>query len=285
MSKRHIGRRSALQFAGSLSMVLFAAKIAGAKDRSVSGVEEFPSPQSGNSPDEKPSSENQKLVEYSCNNAGVPISDKSNRVSLLEDFNDSSSCEITPRSFEGPYFYCGETRGKNIAAGQIGEPLIFALRVIDAKTCTPLAGAIVDVWHANAKGFYAGYDADPDEEVTAREHLDPTNGNRWCRGALVVDEDGIAEFETVYPGYYFSRAVHIHYKVHLGNQAYVTNQTLMPETYNKSLLSRPPYNTDRNDVARKTERKPNSAEAALELDTLTIIERDSRLVGVSTVVI
>ncbi len=280
MSKRHIGRRSALQFAGSLSMVLFATEIARAKDRSVSGVEEFPRLQSGNSSDGKPSSSNQKLVEYSCNNAGVPISEKSNRVSLVADFNDSFMCEKTPRSFEGPYFYCGETPGKNIAAGQVGEPLILALRVIDAKTCTPLTGAIVDVWHADARGAYSGYDADPDVAATQSDHLDPNNENRWCRGALVVDEDGIAEFETVYPSYYFGRAVHIHYKVHLGNKAYVTNQTLMPETYNQSVTSRPPYNTD-----RKIQRKPNSAEAALGLDTLNIVERDGRLIGTLTVVV
>ena len=274
MSKRPISRRSALQFAGSFGIVMFTAKAARAKDRSVSSVdtvEGSSSNQPGNSPG---------FVEYSCNNAGVPISEKSNRISLLEDFNDSSMCEMTPRSFEGPYFYCGETRGKNIAAGQVGEPLTLALRVIDATNCAPLAGAIVDVWHANAMGAYSGYDADPDVEVTEGAHLDPNNGNRWCRGALVVDEDGIAEFETIYPGYYFGRAVHIHYKVHLGNQAYVTNQTLMPEAYNKSITSRPPYNVD-----RKIERKPNSAEAALGLDTLNVVERDGRLLGIFTIVV
>ena len=270
MSKHRIGRRSMLQFAGSFSMVTLAAKAARAKDRSVSSVdtiENLP----GNSPD---------LVEYSCNNAGVPISEKATRVSLLEDFNDYSSCEMTPRSFEGPYFYCGETPGKNIAVGQVGEPLILALRVVESKNCTPITGAIVDVWHADAKGVYSGYDADPDMPASQAAHLDPTNSDRWCRGALVVDEDGIAEFETVYPSYYLGRAIHIHYKIHLGNQSYVTNQTLLPETYNQSITSRPPYN-----IGRQSKRRLNSSEAKSGFDTLNIVKRDDRLVGTLTVVV
>lgn len=271
-----MGRRSALQFLASLSTILFTAKTSSAKDRSVNSIESFPRTSSGNSPGER----QPKFVEYSCNNAGVPISEKANRVSFLEDFPDSATCTMTPRSFEGPYFYCGETRGKNIAAGQVGEPLILALRVIEAKTCNPLAGAIVDVWHSDAKGAYSGYDADPDMPASQSAHLDPTNSDRWCRGALVVDEDGIAEFETVYPSYYFGRAVHIHYKIHLGNKTSVTNQTLLPETYNKSVISRPPYN-----MGRQSKRIPNSAEEGWGLDTMNIIERDGRLVGTLTVVV
>lgn len=266
-----MGRRSALQFLASFSTVLFTATTARAKDRSVSSIYTVEDLSNSQSPG---------FVEYSCNNDGVPISEKANRISLLEDFKDSGTCAMTPRSFEGPYFYCGEIRGKNIAARQVGEPLIWALRVIEAKTCKPLAGAIVDVWHADAKGAYSGYDADPDLPAAQAAHLDPTNSDRWCRGALVVDEDGIAEFETVYPGYYFGRAIHIHYKIHLGNQSYVTNQTLLPENYNQSITSRPPYN-----MGRKSKRRPNSAEAQFGFDTMNIIKRDGRLVGTVTVVV
>jgi len=266
MSKRHVSRRSVLQFAGGFAASLFAAKALHAKDRSVSKI--------------KGPSEGLRFVEYSCNNTGVPTSEKTTRISLVEDFNSSSICEMTPRSFEGPYFYCGETPGKNITAGQIGEPLILALRVIDAKTCESLPGAIVDVWHTDAMGRYSGYDADPDTAAPNVPHLDPTNSDRWCRGALMVDEDGIAEFETIYPGHYFGRAIHIHYKIHLGNQTYVTNQTLLPESYNEALLSRPPYN-----VGRRSKRVPNAAEAGWGINTLKIIERDRRLVGVLTVAV
>jgi len=35
----------------------------------------------------------------------------------------------------------------------------------------------------------------------------------WLRGIVQTDEDGIAEFETIVPGWYSGRAPHIHIKV------------------------------------------------------------------------
>jgi protocatechuate 3,4-dioxygenase beta subunit len=37
------------------------------------------------------------------------------------------------------------------------------------------------------------------------------NDDRFCRGILVTDSDGIVRFRTVYPGWYNGRAIHIHF--------------------------------------------------------------------------
>lgn len=256
-----------ISLAGTLGLPLFAS----AKDRPMVGTEPISI--------KLPSGEGimqERLT--SCDNAGIPISSRNSRISKLDDFDLDSPCQMTVKSWEGPYYYCSSIPGKNIAAGLEGQPLILAIRAIDSKTCKPLAGAIIDVWHCDAKGRYAGYDNSPDDPAPAPTHMDPTNKYRFCRGALVADEDGIAEFETIYPGYYYGRAIHIHFKAHLGNKSWVTNQALFPEDYNGSVTTRAPYNVD-----RKITRTPNSDEVSMQLTEYKIIERNNRLIATLTI--
>ena len=74
----------------------------------------------------------------------------------------------------------------------------------DASTCKPVKGAAVDIWHASAAGRYSG------------EAANDTVGPHVLRGIQRTDARGLALFETVYPGWYTGRAVHIHVKVHVG---------------------------------------------------------------------
>ncbi|HYX89730.1 MAG TPA: hypothetical protein VE753_10205 [Gaiellaceae bacterium] len=75
----------------------------------------------------------------------------------------------------------------NITAGRPGTPLALRLFVVDASTCKPIAGAVVDIWHADALGVYSGFG--------------PGSGNRtFMRGAQRTDANGLARFRTVYPG-------------------------------------------------------------------------------------
>jgi hypothetical protein len=39
--------------------------------------------------------------------------------------------------------------------------------------------------------------------------------NTFQRGVQPTDEDGVAQFDGIFPGHYFTRAVHIHFMVHL----------------------------------------------------------------------
>jgi protocatechuate 3,4-dioxygenase beta subunit len=40
-----------------------------------------------------------------------------------------------------------------------------------------------------------------------------TRGKKFLRGYQLTDANGIAEFLTIYPGWYPGRAVHIHFKI------------------------------------------------------------------------
>jgi protocatechuate 3,4-dioxygenase beta subunit len=67
--------------------------------------------------------------------------------------------------------------------------------------CTPLVGALVDMWHCDALGVYS--------DVSAQS----SRGQRFLRGYQVSDANGEVQFTTIYPGWYQGRAVHIHFKV------------------------------------------------------------------------
>src|SRR5205809_135793 len=69
------------------------------------------------------------------------------------------NCILTPELTEGPYYIAGEKVRRNITEGRPGVPLLLKAAVVDATTCTPIKGAAVDIWHADASGTYSGFGA------------------------------------------------------------------------------------------------------------------------------
>ena len=60
------------------------------------------------------------------------------------------SCILAPEQTEGPYYIDGEKLRQNITEGRPGTPLKLRLKVVNATTCKPIKGALVDIWHADA---------------------------------------------------------------------------------------------------------------------------------------
>ena len=119
----------------------------------------------------------------------------------------------SPAMTEGPFFNDDKLDRANLLgdtdrpAVVEGVPLALAIcvyRLADAKF-EPLPGATVDVWHCDALGVYSGEDHPMNHERTG--------GQTWLRGYQTSDADGLANFETIVPGWYPSRAPHIHFKV------------------------------------------------------------------------
>lgn len=150
------------------------------------------------------------------------------------------SCVVTPEQTEGPFFTDVRLNRSDIRSDPAdnsvreGAPLALALRVsaVGAGGCTPLAGAMVDVWHCDAAGAYSGSNRGTAEK-------------KFLRGHQMTDAGGGARFTTIYPGWYPGRAVHIHFKVrlvagpNLGNE--ITSQLYFDETLNDRVLARAPY--------------------------------------------
>ncbi|MBX3058205.1 MAG: intradiol ring-cleavage dioxygenase [Anaerolineae bacterium] len=151
-------------------------------------------------------------------------------------------CVARPELTEGPYFVDTGLQRADIrsdpATGVVKDGvllmLIFNVSQIN-NGCTPLPGALVDVWHCDALGVYSG--------VTDRSF--DTSGQQFLRGYQVTDANGAAKFVTIYPGWYPGRAVHIHFKIRTdpnAAQGYeFTSQLFFDEALNDQVHAQPPY--------------------------------------------
>jgi protocatechuate 3,4-dioxygenase beta subunit len=145
------------------------------------------------------------------------------------------SCILTPAKTEGPYFVDERLKRSDIRVDpvdgsvQAGVKLALTFVVVGADDdCAPVSGAQVDVWHANASGLYSD------------EAANGTSGHKYLRGYQVTDEDGVAKFVTVFPGWYSGRAIHIHFKIRKDGYEF-TSQLFFDESTIASVMANGAY--------------------------------------------
>lgn len=97
----------------------------------------------------------------------------------------------TPRTIEGPLYVAGAPVKEGMAKLDIDPdedagPLVIR-GVVKGADGKPVAGALVECWHADSRGFYS--------------HFDPTErqSNFNLRGAVRTDANGKYEFHTLMP--------------------------------------------------------------------------------------
>jgi protocatechuate 3,4-dioxygenase beta subunit len=121
------------------------------------------------------------------------------------------ACVARPQQTEGPFFVDERLTRSDVrsdpATGRVspGAPLELALAVsmLANGTCTPVRGAVVEIWQCDATGRYSD----------VRDSAGSTAGQRFLRGNQVSDADGLVRFVTIVPGWYEGRAVHIHFAI------------------------------------------------------------------------
>lgn len=146
-----------------------------------------------------------------------------------------AACRPTVRGAGGPFYREGAPwTDKLCGPDEPGDALVVAGRVTSASDCRPLAGALLDVFQANAAGLY---DTQIPNLAPGRFHL---------RGRLRTDADGRYEFHTVLPGQYtdggVARASHIHFRISApGHAPLITECYFEGDTRNQTdPLVRPP---------------------------------------------
>jgi protocatechuate 3,4-dioxygenase beta subunit len=154
-------------------------------------------------------------------------------------------CGLWPEQTEGPYHREAPPERTDITEDRPGVPLRLGLRLLVAQAATPLAGALVEVWHADHEGRYSGFQpfqARPGQVVTSesvpRETVAP--GETFLRGLQPTDQRGMCAFRTIYPGWYSSRTVHIHLRAHLGERT-ATTQLYFPDEVTDGVFTVSPY--------------------------------------------
>jgi protocatechuate 3,4-dioxygenase beta subunit len=156
------------------------------------------------------------------------------------DGADVVSCVLTPEQTEGPYYIAGEKVRRDITEGRPGSPLLLQAYVLDARTCRPIKGAAVDIWHADAGGVYSGFGQGAANRT-------------FMRGIQRTNAKGLAVFRTVYPGWYPGRTVHIHVKVHVGGNVLHTGQLYFPDSVTDAVYRNAPYDDRPNRATRNVD--------------------------------
>ena len=176
----------------------------------------------------------------SCAAAANGVTDTAASSGTTTPTTGNSSCILTASLTEGPFFVDEKLNRSDIrtdpATGAVsaGTPLALTFNVqrVASNACTPLTGAYLDVWHCDAAGVYS------DVSGSTRKFL---------RGYQITDANGSAAFQTVYPGWYGGRAVHIHFKLRLyagSTRTYeFTSQFFFDDTFTDSVYTQSPYSS------------------------------------------
>lgn len=118
--------------------------------------------------------------------------------------------EPTLAQTEGPYFTPNSPERASLLEDGLDGPVMTLTGYVLATDCTPVAGALLDFWHADSQGQY-------------------DNVGYRCRGHQFADDQGRYTLETVVPGLYPGRTRHFHVRVQRPNSPVLTTQLYFPD--------------------------------------------------------
>ena len=137
---------------------------------------------------------------------------------------EKQACGHTVAATEGPYHVTGmaELKDGNLNSTNLaGVPIEISGHVYDGlDAAKPLAGAAVEIWHADSDGSYHPNGNGPASNYKPEELA--------LRGFVLTDAEGRYRFDTIYPGEYSGRTRHIHFKVRATGKPELTTQLIVP---------------------------------------------------------
>lgn len=127
-------------------------------------------------------------------------------------------CGPTAAAMEGPFYVANVPATVDINPGRApGTPMRIAGTVYSEDAVTPLSGAQVEIWHADAAGDY--HPAGRGDITRWRR------GEVNLRGTARTDAAGRFAFTSIVPGHYGDRRRHLHWKVAAPGHRALTTQS------------------------------------------------------------
>lgn len=128
-----------------------------------------------------------------------------------DDNFDPNACVKSPEETAGPFPIKTPAQlvRENIIGNRSGVPLMITFNIQNINNeCSPIEGALVDIWHCDAQGNYSEYNGQLDGDFTNESFL---------RGRQITDANGNASFVSIFPGWYPGRTPHIHVEIKSSN--------------------------------------------------------------------
>ena len=134
-------------------------------------------------------------------------------------------CVLVPEMTEGPYYLDLDLVRSDITEDRVGATLALTIMVASVEGCSAIQDAAVDLWHCDAEGIYSGFVA------ASTGGGGDTDDSIFLRGTQLTDGGGQVKFQTLYPGWYRGRTVHVHMKVHVGGSQIHTTQLFFDDAF------------------------------------------------------
>jgi len=146
--------------------------------------------------------------------AGIVASFTLPRLAAGQELALTPQCEskaaVTSAQTEGPFFKPKSPLRSDFRQAVLGGEIVTLTGFVLTRDCRPVGNALIDLWHADAKGDY-------------------DNRGFRCRGHQFSDAQGRFGFVTVLPARYPGRTRHFHVKVQAANGPVLTTQLYFPD--------------------------------------------------------
>ncbi|RWY66172.1 protocatechuate 3,4-dioxygenase [Rhizobium leguminosarum] len=150
-------------------------------------------------------------------------------------FRTEPQCIVTLNKILGPCHTNDVPVRHDITEGIAGLPMQISLRLVEATSCNPIKDADVEIWHADIRGVYSGRAA-----AMCNPGDGPAQNAGFLRGRQITDADGVANFLTIYPGWYGGRTPHVHLRILANGRELLITQLIYDDALNDLIYGRHP---------------------------------------------
>lgn len=161
-----------------------------------------------------------------CASDDEPTSTNQSNDDVISEGGTNTDCDLTASETEGPFPIKdpASLERVDIIGDRTGVDLDIEITILNGNdSCVPLEGVLVDIWQCDKDGYYSEYGG------TQMQTVDYTD-NHFLRGRQVTDTNGKVAFTSIFPGWYQSRATHIHVHIYdSSGKSLLVTQIAFPE--------------------------------------------------------